>query len=228
MFNLTKISDSAKYAFIASLILLLFVFGIYTAVEPSVSRAVTDNFTISQNITDEISFLVAAADVQMQGSISGITGGTATGSTYTVVRTNDAQGYNMTMAFSNSPAMISTTTSDVIFDYKYAAGSTTPDYDFVASSSAIFGFTINASTTSDVDPSFQNNGAFCGSGGSTSYFKCWGSPSTTPETIINRNTSASDGATTTITFRVNVPSSPSPSLEAAFYTATATLTAVNN
>jgi hypothetical protein len=54
-----------------------------------------------------------------------------------------------------------------------------------------------------------------------------GATSTSNYRIINRSTPAGEGATTSMTFRVQVPSSPSPALDEDFYTATATLTAVN-
>src|SRR5690606_20470618 len=114
-------------------------------------------------IGDEISFLVTAADVTMDGSIGGITGGHATGSTYAVVQTNSTTGYVMDISFENSPAMLGETTGSVaILDYQEVGAE--PDFDFVASTSAVFAYTVNASNTSDLDPSFLDNGSACGTG----------------------------------------------------------------
>ena len=198
----------------------------FTMLEPQLGFAVVDDFTIRQQITDEISFTVPAADVTMVGPIQGITGGNATGSTYTVVRTNSAAGYTMDISFSNGPAMrgeVSTSTS--IRDYGVYGAE--PTFAFTASTAAQFAYTVSASSSTDLDPSFLNNGTNCNTGSATTTDRCWKGASTTNFRIINRSTNASNGATTTIKFVVNVPSNPSPALVQDFYQATATLTALN-
>jgi hypothetical protein len=207
--------------------LISFVGGfVFLLSEPTVSRAVTDTFTVRQQITDEISFLVSAADVTMAGTIAGITGGNATGSTYSVVQTNNATGYTMDIAFSGNPAMRGETTGNAaIVNY----GTTSePTYDFyLGSTSAVFGYTVSASSSTDLDPSFLDDGVACNTGSGTTSNTCWKGASTTNFRIINRATAANTGATTTIQFRVFVPNNPSPALDEDFYTATATLTALN-
>ena len=197
---------------------------LFLSLEPTVSQAVTSTFTVRQQITSEISFLVSAANVTMAGTLAGITGGNATGTTYAVIQTNQATGYTMDIAFSNSPAMLGEVTgSTAIRNY----GSTTePTYNFFASTSAVFAYTVNASTTSDIDQSFLNNGSACNAGAGQTANTCWMGASTTNFRIINRGSAALTGATTSLQFKVNVPSNPSPGLQADFYTATATLTAV--
>ncbi len=106
-----------------------------------------------------------------------------------------------------------------------------PDFawiDNISGQSAEFGYTVRASTTGEVDPSFRNNGSACNTGASETNDACWLNPtSTVAETIIS-TTAPVLSSTTTIKFKVAVPSSPSPALPAAFYVATATLTATNN
>jgi len=213
-----------------ALLVTFIVPAAFLLVEPTMSRAAasatTDTFTIRQQITDEISFLVAAADVTMVGSIQGVTGGQATGTTFAVIRSNSNSGYTMDIAFSNNPAMRGETTlSTAIRDYGVPGAE--PTFAFNASTSAQFAYTVAASTTTDLDPSFLNNGSTCNAGSSYTAATCWKGPSTSNFRIINRPTSAPSGATTTLTFRVNVPSNPTPSLDEDFYTATATLTATN-
>jgi hypothetical protein len=230
----TFISQNAKQALIYSIAVFMACLMLFMIAEPTVGRGATasstDTFTIRQQITDEISFLVPAADVTMIGALNGLTGGQASGTTYFVVRSNSNSGYTVDVAFSNSPAMRGeSTNSTALRNY---GSSTEPTYTFFSSTSAQFGFTVSASTTLDLDPSFLDNGStLCNqpggsdTGGAAS---CWmGATSTSNYRIINRSTSAGTGATTSMTFRVQVPSSPSPALDEDFYTATATLTAVN-
>lgn len=208
---------------VSFMITAILAFGI---LEPTVSRAVTDEFTIRQQITDEISFLVPAANVTMVGSIAGITGGNATGTTFAVVQTNSPTGYTMNISFLNNPAMLGETTgSTAIRDYGTSTAAE-PTFVYNASTSAQFAYTVSASTTSDVDQSFRDNGSVCNTGSGDVANACWKGPSTSNFQIINRTTSANSGATTSIQFRVSVPNNPSPALEEDFYTATATLTAV--
>jgi hypothetical protein len=137
----------------------------------------------------------------------------------------------MTLDFSDSPAMNANATSSSINNYS-PAGAGVPDYSWVDNTTgnpAEFGYTVSASTTSDLDQSFLDNGSnTCNTGSTDGVDTCWLNPSTTPEVIINRSTEASDGATTTIKFKVAVPSNPSPALPADTYVATGTLTATNN
>jgi hypothetical protein len=213
---------------VVSIVILALTFSVF---EPTISRAAasaTDTFVVRQQITDEISFLVTASDVNMVGSIQGVTGGHATGSTYAVVRSNSNSGYTLDIAFSSNPAMLGTSTlSTAILNFATSGTQMQPSYAFTASTAAQFGYTVSASTSSDLDPSFLNDTTICNSGSTYTANTCWMTPSTTAYRIVNRTTAAPSGATTTITFRVTVPQNPSPSVEEDYYVATATLTATN-
>jgi hypothetical protein len=226
----TQIFYSARHSLIMAILVVLLGVCAFFAFEPQVGRTqATEVFTVAQTITDEISFTVAPADVSMDGSIAGLTGGAATGTTMMVVRSNDASGYNMTLVFSSSTAMNQNSGTGYINNYTPATAFI-PDFLWVNNSSgqaSEFGYSVTASTTTDVDLTFRNDGADCGTGSNNTQHRCWMNPSTTPETIINRSTPTS-GSTTTLTFRVYVPNSPSPSLPSGIYTATGTLTATNN
>ncbi len=222
--SMTFINDLKNASRFAAALLIVTTFCFFL-LEPVVSRSAsaTDVFRITQQITEEISFSVTATDVTMAGSIGGITGGNATGTTYAVVRTNSSAGYVMDIRFDNNPAMLgSSTASTAIKDY----GTTTePSYNYVASTSAQFGYSVSASTTADLDQSFKDNGTACNTGSSDALYRCWKGPSTTDFRVINRSTAAGSGATTTFMFVVNVPNNPVPAVEEDFYIATATLTA---
>ena len=223
--------QSLVQAIVTSCVIVALLAASFFLIEPTVGQAVTSGpFTIKTTITDEISFLVNAANVIATGSINGITGGTANGTTTAVVRTNSNTGYNMSIAFfdngSGQAMQGDVTDSDSIRDYP--ATSSQPTFLFsTASTSAVFGYTVSAAVTSDLDPSFLNNGTVCNSGPTYTADRCWMEPTTTGFTIINRASAATTGATSTISFRVHVPSNPTPGLVADIYTATATLTALN-
>lgn len=227
----THLFNAFRSSLVASFIIVALLLASFLTLEPKVGRGATDTFTITQQITEEISFLVNTADVTMVGSILGLTGGYATGTTVAVVRSNNPTGYNMTMGFAETIAMKASSTA-YINNYTPAGGGV-PDYNWIDNSSggaAEFGYTVIASTTAETDQSFLNNGSACDQpAGSATDNKCWLNPtaSTSPETIINSN-APSVSSTTTIKFKVAVPSNPTPALPEAFYVATATLTATNN
>jgi hypothetical protein len=226
---------SLKQTFLATFIIVTLIASCFFMFEPRVGMAVTSGpFTVKQTVTAEISFLVDASNVTMSGSINGITGGTSNGTTTAVVRTNNPTGYIMSIAFANNTtanAMLGdTTANESIRDY--TASSSEPTYTFhTSSSSAVFAYTASAANTSDLDQSFKDDGSgLCNSGSNdtSGYSTCWMEPSTSGFQIVDRGTDAPSGATTTVNFRVYVPNSPSPSLQADTYTATATLTALND
>lgn len=218
-------------AAVAALTGVLFLAFTYFILEPVVGRSATDEFIVTQTITDEISFLVFASNVAMSPSIGGLTGGYATGTTYFVVRSNSTLGYYVDLGFASTTAMLRTTGTGYINDYSTAGAPADFNYT-LNTTSAEFGYTVSASTTSDLDPTFQDNGSnTCGSAGVDTLNKCWMGPvpTSSPERIINRSTPTPlGGATTTIKFKVTVPSYPSPTIPEGSYVATATLTAINN
>jgi hypothetical protein len=228
---MNRITHTSQVALIYSVSLVLIGMFLYSLVEPTIGRAaapINDTFLITQQITDEISFLTTAADVTMVGPIQGVTGGAATGTTFAVVRTNSNSGYTMDISFSGAPAMRGTSTlSTAIRDFATSSTMVQPNFTFTASSAAMFGYSVAASTTSDLDPSFLNDGSTCNAGAGYTVDRCWMTPSTTAFRIINRSTSAPTGATTTLNFKLIVPNNPSPAVDEDFYVATATLTATN-
>ena len=206
----------------------MLVFTLFFAfLEPAVGRAATSSFTITQSVTSEISFVVNATNTTMVGALGGITGGTATGTAYAAVQTNSTTGYTMDISFSNTPAMRGDSSgSTAIGNY----GTTSvPTYTFfTGSTSAVFAYNVNASTTSDVAQAFKNNGSnACNSGSTVTAYVCWqGATSTSNARIISRSVAATTSATTTLTFKVYIPQNPVPAVTSDTYTATATLTAL--
>lgn len=232
-YHLTKITNTAKVSLAFALAIVTILAGTYFAMEPSILSAQateTNTFTIKQTIGDAIAFSTPEAGVTMVGSIDGVAGGQATGTAMVVVTTNDPDGYNMTISFTNATSAMrgDTTGSIALRDYG-PSDPNVPDFDFTASGSAQFAYSVNASNTSDVVQLFRDNDVSCDEGaGTPDDNKCWMRPSDGSLEIINRSTAADAGATTTIKFVVHVPNAPVPALPADIYTATATLTATNN
>jgi hypothetical protein len=222
---------AAVQALVASSVVFALLGLSFFLAEPKVGRAqdTSGPFTISQVITGETSFVVDAVNTTLTGSLNGITGGTANGSTTVVVQTNSNTGYTMDIAFfdNGSPQAMEgrTTGENTIRDYPVTGS--VPTYSFsTASTSAVFGYTVTAANTSDLDQSFLNNGTdTCNTGtGRASYDQCWMEPTVSTFQIIDRDSAAVTGATTTLHFRVHVPNNPTPGIVADTYTATATLT----
>ena len=235
----THLLHSAKSSFVAAVLMVTLGVLSYFAFEPTISRSATapedGQFTVTQNIGESISFIVTPGDVSMVGSIDGLAGGYATGTTYVVVRTNNATGYNMTLQFADAGSTnhaMQASSSAYINNYSPTVVGT-PDYSWEDNTSGQpgeFGYTVRASSTGEVAQIFQNDGAStCNTGSSEDDNTCWMSPTTTGTgtTIVN-SSAPSSGSTSTIKFKIVVPNAPSPSLPSGVYVATGTLTATTN
>jgi hypothetical protein len=212
-----------------SLTSLMVLALMFVALEPTIGNAVEDQFTVTQVVTSEISFLTPSSDITMSPQLAGITGGTSNGSTYVRVLTNNAAGYNMTLTASSSDGMIGNSQGGTIPAYTPGSG-IIPDFSFtVDPNKAEFGYTVEASTTADLAQAFMDDGVSCNTGSGDVVDKCWVNASTTARTIVNRTSeTANSGATTTIKFRATINQNPTPAIPQDTYVATTTLTAVVN
>ena len=225
---ITNFIHSGRGAALAAVITLALLLGSFVVFEPIVGRAAEEIFTIQQTITAEISFYASTTAVTMVGSIAGVTGGEATGTAKAIVLTNNATGYNMTMAFASATAMYRDGGQGQIPNYSPTATSA-PDFEFATETFGQFAYSILASTTGEVASYFKDDASDCATGSNETENRCWMAPSTTARTIINSTLATpTSGSTSTIKFKVHVPNSPSPTIPTGTYTATATLTAVTN
>jgi hypothetical protein len=233
----THLLISAKFAFVAALICAVTAMSAYFMLEPVTSQSAEETFEVTQTISGALSFLASTSPVTMNGTLDGLTGGTSWGTTTSRVRTNAAAGYTMTLKFASTAPMIRNGGGGVIETYQYSTGTTNYPAGFDTSpTNAQFGFSVNASNTSDVSPVFEGNGTtLCGSGNGTTFAvnNCWRGASSTDASVTTEliNTSAptpSSGSTSTVQFRITIPNNPSPAVPDGTYTATATLTATEN
>lgn len=230
-FTRTIAIESATQAVFAAVLGVALLTLSFFAIEPQISHGQADttpDFRIRQTITDETSFFVDPANVTMSGSIAGLSGGSATGTTSYVVRSNNASGYYVEIDFfDNAGAYAMRGDEDggaQLRDYGGDVGGQ-PSYNLTASTASQFAYSNYSSTTSDTDDSFLHNGSnACNQiGGAQTIGRCWKAPSTTGFRIVDRSSAAVYGATSTLYFKVVVPSSPNPIPTAQTYTATATL-----
>ena len=172
-----------------------------TVGEVASGRGTSTNFILEAGFQQqpEITLtLTGGADVVMDASIGGVSGGVSNGSTSVNASTDGAAGYQLTIVASQDPAMQSG--SDTIADYSPAGAN--PDVNFITGSSdahlAFSPFGTNLASR------YLTNGSSCGSG-SASTTACWDGLSTTPVTIASAaGANAPAGATTTIYFKVGV------------------------
>jgi hypothetical protein len=221
---------SLEYAFLG----LVTSAVIFILAEPAISlsaTSATSQFTISQTVSSEVSFLTPATNVTLAPSLGGLTGGTANGSTQVVVLTNDHLGYQMTLAASSSVGMIGNFNGANNIPALVPATPSVPDFNFntVAANAAAFAYIVEASTTADLTQIFKDNGAVCNAGAGDTVGSCWLNASTTAVGIVNRSSATTaSGATTTLKFRVIISANPSPAIPDDTYVATTTLTATAN
>lgn len=213
---------SAFWASVAAMVVLTLTISL---AEPMVAHG-DQIFTVDQEVTGEVSFLTDPGDVVMDTALTGITAGTSYGTSTFNVSTNNAAGYTVSIAFSTTTAMHSTSSTSTIPNYD--TGDANGDYDMVVSDGeAFFAYSVyNQTTPGDVHARFLNNTTDCSSGSTATLWKCWynqADASSTVTIIDANNETAASGATSTVTFQVQFGNNSG--IETGWYRATATLTA---
>lgn len=216
---------------IESTILYIVLFGAFVALEPSVGNALSTTFTVSQTVNTEIAFVTPASNITLTPNIDTSVGGVALGETQVVVITNDHLGYSMTISASSSLGMIGVASTTQYIPAYTPASAGVPDFTFNSpANTALFGYTVEASTTADLATAFKDDLGSCNAvSGSDTVDSCWIGVDTNPFTVINRTSETLlSGATTTLKFRVAINANPVPPLPNDYYVATTTLTAFAN
>ena len=197
---------------------------LYILLEPTVmmAQSATNTFTITQEVSAEISFSTAATDFTMSGAIGGSTGGTANGSTTVGITTNNSAGYTLTIQFATTTGMVKNGTGPDAIAY-YAT--TTPDYTMnLGTANSGFAYSVSSAAPTNSVTAFNNDGVSCGTGSNKSIDNCFvmQSPQTSPSTIVSTSDTANDELTT-IGFKVIIAAGAG--IPNGFYYATTTLTA---
>lgn len=226
--NKLYLKQSATYSLVASCTMLAMLLTLFVFAEPVIGHgqadATSNDFYIRTTVSSENSFKVVE-DVDMIGTISGLTGGQATGTTDFVVTSNNASGYTVEISFYDNTtdhAMLGDVDGSSAIRNYGPAGVSEPSYGYTASTAAQFAYTVTSDNATHTDLSFISNGASCNVSGSQVADTCWKAPSTSGFQIVDTNSDAV-GATSTLTFNVTVPNAPVPAPSAQTYTATATL-----
>jgi len=228
---MNRIKILVKELISSAIISLLVLVSGFAYFEPNILGAITDEHTIKQIVTAEISFVSAPADVTMDTSLAGITGGTSNGQTQFRILSNNTTGFSVTINSASDNGMEGEETTGVI-PYLIPASPGVPDYAFSSApaNSAAFAYSVNASTTGEITTPFRNNGVdTCGTGATETDANCWLDATTTTFSIINRSTATdASGATSTLFYRAIISANPAPAIPEDTYTSTTTLTATNN
>jgi hypothetical protein len=168
--------------------------------EVATGRSDSDNYSMRagyQQMDESYLALSTALDVDL-GSISGIVGGSATGTADWTVTTDSLGGYQLSVQASTDPALQST--DDSFADYTSTA--TSSDLTFsILSTAAEFGFTPEGA---DVVSRFRDDGSVCGTGSLDTSNACWTGFSTTTVAIAAGNSNQPDGVVTTLRMQAEI------------------------
>jgi hypothetical protein len=200
------------------------------------TSAATSPFTVTLTVGKEIT-ITSPGTLALTGTINGITGGSATGSTSLAVVNSSAAGFTMSMAASTSPAMqmggTGTATYQSFANYQSTA---TPDYTWINGGAGVqqFGFSVGADALASAAQAFRSTASACNAspGTTNSITNCFaGFNALTSTTIVaptTFNTTGAGSSTETIFFEAQRTSGSTNALESGAYQATITVTANTN
>jgi hypothetical protein len=164
-----------------------------TGISSSTNYVVKAGYQQMQEINISIT---QAANVTMSPALGGVTGGTANGSTFFTVTTDNPAGYTAVIAASSSPALASALDSFA----DYAPAGAAPDFTFgITASASAFAFSPEGT---DISQRFKDNGATCNAGSGDTTNACWDGLSTSQKTILTRTSpNHPNGTLATLKFR---------------------------
>jgi hypothetical protein len=198
---------------------------VFVTFEPTIMSAAANTAVVTATVTEEVT-ISAPLDADFSGTIPGVSGNPGAPVTASLtwrVKTNNAQGFDMSLAASQANALF----QDGTYYFSDYGTPPTPTFGWTGPSAgaASFGFTIATATATDTITAFRDGGASCGTGNNTG--GCWaGFNGTTPITVVHR-TSLTDvnGQDEVVNFRAE---SNAKLLNEGDYSATITATASLN
>lgn len=175
-----------------------------------------------QQMQESTISMTAVGDVSMSGSIGGVTGGVANGSTSFTVITDNQAGYEATIQATSSPALVLAGLDDFP---DYSPSGLNPDFAFsVPSNESAFAYTPEGD---DIADRFKDDGVdTCATGSSDTADACWDGLSTSATTFVER-TSSNHPAGTETTLKFRAESGSNHIQIAGTYYATTTVTALS-
>ncbi len=213
-----------KKAISLTISISLIVSMVFMVFESPGAKAESDEINVSVTVTAGIS-IDTPADVTLLPNIAGLTGGTATGDSTWVIKTNNATGFSMAVKASTTPALA---TAGYNFADYTEADTGTPDFTWsITNTASEFGYSVVAGTLEDEVQVFLDDGVDCGTGSANNADSCWYPLATPDYTIINRSAkTAFAGESEEIRFQAQAGSQAMQ--DSGIYNAIITVTATMN
>ena len=234
--NIKKYS-TLRIAFL-SILISLFLYTSYILLEPMVAVGQSEEFVITQEITQDIAFTADPNDVVLltnqsdptSNEISGLTGGVSNGVSTFTIATNSPDGYTVRLRFDDAGSGNAMAYTNDPANFFISNGPPTPVFNLnlpASATPAIFAYTVSGS---DAHERFRNNGTNCeAAAGTANGTNCFFMQSSiTSNTAIFSSNAPTPGTTGNVHFRAAIGPDTDPVLPTGTYTATATLTAIVN
>lgn len=197
---------------------------------PSANAATsTAETAVTLSVTGEIN-LNCSSSVTLLPTVSGQTGGTATGTFGCVVTTNNSSGYNLSIK-KNQKLQIADVADQRFDDYATSTAVLDWDWSAVGNGNERFGFAVNSCASStDIVQAHRSNGSdTCNTGAAVSAWHCFAPIPTSPslEMVANRTTATPAVGVLTV-FGLQAQAGGSNNLQQGTYNCTTTVTAASN
>ena len=191
-----------------------------TVAESGVGTSSSATFSIKggyQQMQDVYLAVAPSGNITLVPNIPTTGGGNADGVATFVVTTDNLAGYTMNIVAAATPALNSGANNFP----DYIPGGANPDFTFTTpAASSRFGFSPEGV---DITARYKDNGAGCNIGALDTVSACWDPLSTTPRTIVTRNTPNGPSGTQT-DIRFHAASGALNTQAAGSYVATTTIT----
>jgi hypothetical protein len=213
-----------KKIFTVTFIMYFVLVGMYVFFEPELLQAAEDAEDVAISLTVNSEITLACDDTAaLTGTVNGITGGSAVGSFSCTVVTPNAAGYEVKVKEGGKLLTGAGGANKQFDDYSPVSGA---DYAWVVPGAAaeIFGFSLDADTTSG-SQLYKNNGAACNqAAGSVTDDHCWNGFGLADKTVASK---ASASTNDTVKLNLKAEADDTNALTPGDYANTVTVTATS-